>query len=825
MNAVKNDAKAIFLQALDCTGPDDLKRFLDEACGTNEPLRARVEELLQAHRDAGNFLSGANAHDLDTEPIAECPGTMIGPYKLIEQIGEGGFGIVFMAEQQVPVRRKVALKLIKPGMDTRHVIARFEAERQALALMDHPNIAKILDAGTIAGARSQESGDRSTKALLTPDSCLLTPADRPYFVMELVRGLPITDYCDQNQLTPRQRLELFVSVCQAVQHAHQKGIIHRDLKPTNVLVTLHDGTPVVKVIDFGIAKALGQQLTEKTLVTNFAQMIGTPLYMSPEQAELSGLDADTRSDIYSLGVLLYELLTGTTPFEKERLHQAGYDEMRRIIREEEPPKPSTRLSTLGATATSISERRRSDPRRLSQLFRGELDWIVMKALEKDRNRRYETAGAFAADVGRHLGDEPVEARPATTLYRAWKLLKQNRRTVIAVTAFMLALLTGTAVSIRSAVEADEARGDAEEQRQRATANYDKARELISRVLAQLADKNLGVIPETERLRRRILADAAAFYAELSALNPRDPRARAERAKVCCALGKFDEAIADYKKAIELQPDNVDFHMDLANATIHRPDVLRRDLAAALHHARLAVEIAPKNLRAQHMAALACNARGMRDEAREHLRIFAALGPKTAEDFQGFGIMLFRLGDLKDSLAALQKARDLDPANCWIHYALAETLDAMGEYDRGLAAIEQAIQMNPDPNGPVSFYFHDLRAGLHWKNGKPEHAIADWNRSIEMAPYRPYAYKRRGLAYFMQKNYSQALADIAKAVEVDPAQPSNLTWISPKLVAGCPDDAFRKGMLKLADTAAERSGSPSVLEARAQIYAAMGRPLP
>src|SRR5216683_753776 len=316
--------EAVFFTALEKGSPGQRAAYLDEACAGDPDLRRRVEKMLAAQDLAGSFLEQPAAPLCATtdEPITERPGTIIGPYKPLEQIGEGGFGVVFMAEQQQPIRRKVALKVLKPGMDTRQVIARFEAERQALALMDHPNIARVIDGGETASAR-------------------------PYFVMELVKGILITDYCDQNQVPVRERLELFVQVCQAVQHAHQKGIIHRDIKPSNVLVTLHDGKPVVKVIDFGIAKAMGQQLTEKTLFTGFAQLIGSPLYMSPEQAALSNVDVDTRSDIYSLGVLLYELLTGTTPFDKDRFKEAGYDEMRRIIREEEPPKPSTRISTLG----------------------------------------------------------------------------------------------------------------------------------------------------------------------------------------------------------------------------------------------------------------------------------------------------------------------------------------------------------------------------------------------------------------------------------------------------------------------------------------------
>src|SRR5688572_17255775 len=379
----------VFVEAVTKAAAAARAAFLDHACGGDTALRQRVEDLLAAHEGAGSFLKppdGAAPRTGDYQPISEAPGTQIGPYKLLEQIGEGGFGLVFVAEQERPIRRRVALKIIKPGMDTREVIARFEQERQALALMDHPHIAKVLDAGA-------------------------TSTGRPYFVMELVKGITLTKFCDEKRLSIRERLELFAPVCQAIQHAHQKGIIHRDIKPSNILVAMYDDKAVPKVIDFGIAKAMGQQLTERTVFTGLGAVVGTLEYMSPEQAELNQLDIDTRSDIYSLGVLLYELLTGTTPLTRERLKSAAMTEALRLVREEEPPKPSTRLSDSKDSLASISAQRKLEPVRLTKEVRGELDWIVMKCLEKDRGRRYQTPNGLAQDIERHLNDEPVEAGP------------------------------------------------------------------------------------------------------------------------------------------------------------------------------------------------------------------------------------------------------------------------------------------------------------------------------------------------------------------------------------------------------------------------------
>jgi tRNA A-37 threonylcarbamoyl transferase component Bud32 len=489
MKPADDREEILFREALQRAKGPERKAFLDGACLGDQAVRARLETLLQAHETSDPFLepqAAAPATETVLVPPEEGPGTLIGRYKILEQIGEGGFGVVYVAEQREPVKRRVALKVIKLGMDTRQVVARFEAERQALALMDHPNIAKVLDAGA-------------------------TEAGRPFFVMELVKGIPITKYCDQEKLATRERLDLFIKVCHAIQHAHQKGIIHRDIKPSNILVTLHDGVPVPKVIDFGIAKATQQELTEKTVYTQLQQFIGTPAYMSPEQAEMSGLDIDTRSDIYSLGVLLYELLTGSTPFDTQELLKSGLDEMRKIIRERQPVRPSTRLRQ---TALRVSP---SPLSTLHSALSSDLDWIVMKCLEKDRTRRYETANGVALDIERHLKHEPVVARPPSVGYRLQKSFRRNKLVFSAAGVVGLALVLGVVVSSWQAiramearrkeaaarVRADEAARVADSQRERAEKGEQqaKASELAARrnlyaadmVLAQqaFAEGNLG----------------------------------------------------------------------------------------------------------------------------------------------------------------------------------------------------------------------------------------------------------------------------------------------------------------------------------------------
>ena len=480
--------------------PEDRAACLDQACGDNGPLRRRIEALLNASEQSGAFLEVSAAPTLRRTPaasipLAEKPGDKVGRYKLLQQIGEGGCGVVYMAEQEEPVRRRVALKIIKLGMDTKSVIARFEAERQALAMMDHPNIAKVFDAGA-------------------------TETGRPYFVMELVRGMKITDYCDETRLSIRARLDLFMQICHAIQHAHQKGIIHRDIKPSNILVTVNDGVPVPKVIDFGIVKATGgQQLTDKTIFTAFEQFIGTPAYMSPEQAVLTSVDIDTRSDIYALGVLLYELLTGKTPFDAGDLLAAGLDELRRTIRETEPARPSMRLSTMpGNELSTTAQRRGLDAPKLVTELHGDLDWIVMKCVEKDRVRRYETANGLAMDIQRHLNNEPVVARPPNNFYRFQKLVRRNKLAFAAASAVIATLIIGLTVSAALFFKEKAARVRAVE-----------AETQLQRALAEAKQQRDAALKQKQRADEQAeIAKAVKDFLQNDLLKQADSKAQADR---------------------------------------------------------------------------------------------------------------------------------------------------------------------------------------------------------------------------------------------------------------------------------------------------------
>ena len=485
--------------------------LLDRACEGKPELRARVEALLKADAAPAQFLAQPPILDATTGfgatasyTTGDAPGVVIaGRYKLLEEIGEGGMGTVWMAQQSEPVKRLVAIKLIKAGMDSKAVLARFEAERQALAMMDHPNIAKVLDGGLVGVPALAGLHDEANNNRLKPE----LQQGRPYFVMELVKGTPITKFCDDRKLSLKERLELFVPVCQAIQHAHQKGVIHRDIKPSNVLIALYDDKPVPKVIDFGVAKATGAQLTEQTLNTGFGNIVGTPEYMSPEQASMNNLDIDTRSDVYALGVLLYELLTGTTPVDKKSLGKAALMELLRIVREVEAPRPSTRLSSSEALP-SIAANRQMEPVKLSKLMKGELDWIVMKSLEKDRARRYETANGFAADVLRYLSGEPVTAVPPSTGYRLKKFVKRNKGKVGAASIVFLALVIGVIGTLLGLLEAKrqeqiaivaadkerKAKLEVEQKKQEAERNLAYARkgnEILGSVFANLDPKQIA----------------------------------------------------------------------------------------------------------------------------------------------------------------------------------------------------------------------------------------------------------------------------------------------------------------------------------------------
>jgi serine/threonine protein kinase/Flp pilus assembly protein TadD len=772
-------------EAVEHSSPEERAAFLDKACAGDAGRRARVEELLRAYQAAGNFLQGnrppAEPVTPIDEPASERPGAVIGPYQLLEQLGEGGFGVVFLAEQHEPIRRRVALKIIKPGMDSKQVVARFEAERQALALMDHPHIAQVFDGGE-------------------------TASGRPYFVMELIRGVPLTDFCDQNRLGVRARLGLFVDVCQAAQHAHQKGIIHRDLKPSNVLVSAQDGVPVVKVIDFGVAKAIGQQLTNGTVYTGLGQLIGTPLYMSPEQADMSIVDVDTRSDIYSLGVLLYELLTGTTPFDKERLQGVRFDELRRIIREEEPPKPSTRISTLGQAATTVSTQRQSDPRRLSQLMRGELDWIVMKALEKDRKQRYETASAFAADVQRYLHDEPVQACPPSAWYRFRKFARRNQARLALTVGLIVAaavLAGGVTWTLREkAGRQAKTTSKANEALWEATLLWEQAKvapvgDLSKWNAALEAAKRARTVldagssdEETHQRVRRMLAEleegtTAARLAAVQAGRDRRMVERLVRIRLQANVGDgyliLGQADRDYATAFREYGIDLLARSPADAAAAIRKRAIQADLAAALHdwlHIRLSAKRPDPDGVSRLVQVLGAAdpdplRAGLRDAlARKDATALEKLAAESetlawpTPTLQLLGYAISDLGNLAAAVSLLRKVRDRHPDDFWINFSLAAFLQKAdpSSMDEAIACCMSALSQRGDTPG-VWLAF----GGALARKGDPDQALAAWRVATRLEPRFAAAYSNIGAALLAKgADHQTVAAYYRKAIALEPA---------------------------------------------------------
>jgi serine/threonine protein kinase len=687
MPALNPQIKTIFASALEIESDEARRVYLDQACGADSALRRELDTLLTAYQAAPAFFARAapTVNKAGTPVDVAGTDTQVGPYTLREQLGEGGMGVVYVAEQSEPVKRKVALKIIKPGMDSQQVIARFEAERQALAMMDHPNIARIIDAGT-------------------------TDAGRSYFVMELVYGIPITEYCDERRLSTNERLGLFVKVCRAVQHAHQKGVIHRDLKPSNVLVGTIDGEAIPKVIDFGVAKAAGPQLTGKPVYTQFSQIVGTPLYMSPEQAELGVADVDTRSDVYALGVVLYELLTGNTPFDNETLKHAGFDEMRRIIREDEPPQPSAMVSTLRAEALStVSQRRGCDPRKLSDSLAGELDWLAMKALEKDRNRRYDSASALAADIQRYLDGEAIEACPPSRMYRWRKLARRHKVALVTATAVLATLLLGIAGTTWQAWRATANRILAESEREKASLNFRRARDTVDTLLAMTEKNELLQDPTMQPLRDELMETARQYYRQFVGDAQTDSETTDDLVKaylqlgdIAWQLGQYEDAKEADRSAIEIrkelvaaQPDNQEHRHKLAATYLAIADIPH---TSQIEHLRSAVEAAKMLKEGTHRDVL----------AEAYLQLGRAL---LREFLEGAGIQQ----SLREGLSAAEKAealfeqlRQYQPDHADYQRAIAEAYlllaryrwhengmdDAKDYYERSLSVLETLVTTHP-----------------------------------------------------------------------------------------------------------------------------------
>jgi serine/threonine protein kinase/tetratricopeptide (TPR) repeat protein len=691
MTSAESPVESIFFAALAKQSEQERSDYLDEACGTDAALRHRVERLLNAHPQVGKFLQDDPVETENLKLLAAGTGIVIGPYKLLEKIGEGGMGEVWMAQQTEPVKRLVAIKLIKSGMDLKQVLARFEAERQALALMDHPNIARVLDGGT-------------------------TNDGRPYFVMDLVKGIPITNYCDEHHFTPRQRLELFIPVCHAVQHAHQKGIIHRDLKPSNVLVAHYDGKPVPKVIDFGVAKATGQQLTDRTLVTGFSALVGTLEYMAPEQAEINQIDIDTRSDIYALGVLLYELLAGSPPFTRKELEKAGMLEMLRVIREQEPPRPSTKLSTAAGLA-KLAANRGTEPVKLSKLIRGELDWIVMKALEKDRNRRYETANGFALDIQRFLNNEAVQACPPSAGYRLRTFVRRNKGPVLAAGLVVLALVGGIIGTALGLIEARRQRDTAESREGETRAVLEFVESRI--IAAARPEGQAGGLGWNVTLRKVLEAALPLVHQNFSEQPLVEARLRLTLGTSFGNLGEAKIALEQIERAHELF---------VKYRGPEHPDTLASMSGLALVYADLGRQADALKLQEETLALMKAKL------GPDHPLTLGSMNNLASR----YGI-LGRLVDalkLQEETLALQNAklgRD-HPSTLVNMNNLAGTYSALGRHDDALKLAQETLALWKAKFGPThrrTLESMDTLAGIYNAAGNPVEAVKLYEETVAL----------------------------------------------------------------------------------------------